>query len=390
MKTIKCLPLHRKFRGIHQGQRLSRRFFHVTSKAQFIDTCLSETHTLITSLHSATGLPWAATLPLTALLIRFGLIAPLSTYAHSVAQRRQKNYPLLNAWRHVYQKKIMDNEEKEKEKEKKGPKEAHRLLSKMMMKKSNEIYARTGTQRWKSFIPYLQFPIWLTAIETIRRMSGAQQGLVGLLQQSGQKFVTWGEPDDPLFDHKETKPMPSGERTFDEENLEMSPPDTDSMISEGLVESPVVPIEPSFATEGALWFPDLLLPDPHVTLPFILSITLLANISHAEWTARQLGTKPTAFRRRLGNAFKIVALAVGPLTLSMPSAIHVYWISSSVFALGYNVLMHWYSPLVAGVKPCKERRFARSLVVYSAREDQKAAKIRQERDRREKERNQAK
>ncbi|KAI4104112.1 MAG: hypothetical protein LQ339_003965 [Xanthoria mediterranea] len=387
MGTIRYLPLHRKFGAIHQGQRLSRRFFHVTSKTRFIDTCLSETHTLITGLHSVTGLPWAATLPLTALLIRFGLIAPLSTYAHSVAQRRQKNYPVLNAWRQVYQKKIMENEEKEKEK--KGPKEAHRLLSKMVMKKSNEIYARTGTQRWKAFIPYLQFPIWLTAIETIRRMSGAQQGLVGLLQQSGQKFVTWGEPDDPLFDHIETKSMPSGEQGFEEENLEISPPDTNSMTSEGL-EPPVVPIEPSFATEGALWFPDLLLPDPHLTLPFILSITLLANISHVEWIARQSGTRPTAFRRRLGNAFKIVAFAVGPLTLSMPSAIHVYWISSSVFALGYNALMHWYSPLVAGVKPCKERRFERSFVVYCALEDQKASKIRQERDRREKETSQAK
>lgn len=274
----------------------------------------------------------------------------------------------------------MENEGKEK----KGPKETHRLLSKMLMKKSNEIYARTGTQRWKSFIPYMQFPIWLTAIETIRRMSGAQQGLVGLLQKS----VTWSEPEDPLFDHKETKSMPFGEQAFEEENLEVSPPYDDSMASE-VLEPQVVPIEPSFATEGALWFPDLLVPDPHLTLPFILSFTLLANITHVEWTARKLGTKPTAFRRRLGNAFKIVAIAVGPLTLSMPSAIHVYWISSSLFALGYNALMNWYSPLVAGVIPCKERRLERSFVVQSALEDRKAQKIREERDRREKEKSKA-
>ncbi|KAI4253212.1 MAG: hypothetical protein L6R42_007673 [Xanthoria sp. 1 TBL-2021] len=377
---MRTSPVHRKLYNTNQRLWPSRRFFHATPQPQFIDTCLSETHTLITGLHSVTGLPWAATLPLTALLIRFGLIAPLSTYAHSVAQRRQKNYPVINAWRHVYQNKVMRNEGKEK----KGPKVTHRLLSKMLMKKSNEIYARTGTQRWKSFIPYMQFPIWLTAIETIRRMSGAQQGLVGLLQKS----VTWSEPDDPLFDHKETKSMPFGEQAFEEENLEVSPPYDDSMASE-VLEPPVVPIEPSFATEGALWFPDLLVPDPHLTLPFILSFTLLANITHVEWTARKLGTKPTAFRRRLGNAFKIVAIAVGPLTLSMPSAIHVYWISSSVFALGYNALMNWYSPLVAGVQPCKERRFERSFVVQSALEDQEAQKIREERDRKEREKSKA-
>ncbi|KAL8842800.1 MAG: hypothetical protein Q9205_007877 [Flavoplaca limonia] len=270
----------------------------------------------------------------------------------------------------------MENEKKEK----KGPKETHRLLSKMLMRKSNEIYARTGTQRWKSFFPYLQFPIWLTAIETLRRMSGAQEGLVGLLQKS----VTWGEPDDPLFDRKPTKSMSFGEQAFEEENLQAAPDHADGLPSE-LLEPPVVPIEPSFATEGALWFPDLLAPDPQLILPFVLSISLLANITHVEQTARKLNTKQTAFRRRLGNAFKIVALAVGPLTLSMPSAIHVYWISSSVFALAYNALMSWYWPLVVGVKPCKERRFERSFVVQAALADQKAQKIREERDRREKE-----
>ncbi|KAL8994589.1 MAG: hypothetical protein Q9169_005485 [Polycauliona sp. 2 TL-2023] len=264
--------------------------------------------------------------------------------------------------------------EKERQ-EKKGPQESHRLLSKMLTKKSNEIYARSGAQRWKSFLPYLQFPIWLTAIETIRRMSGTQEGLLGLLQKS----VTWTEPEDPLFDRKEPRAMPSGEEAFEAENSYFHPDNADSMPSDVFV-SPVVPVESSFATEGTLWFPDLLVPDPHLVLPFVLSITLFANITHAEWTANKLGSMPTAFRRRLGNAFKIVALAVGPLTLSMPSAIHVYWISSSVSALGYNAFMNWYSPLVIGVKPCKERRYERSFVVNSALEDQRAQEIRQERD----------
>ncbi|KAL8785364.1 MAG: hypothetical protein Q9213_003429 [Squamulea squamosa] len=355
------------------GTWKTRQFLATTS-----ENC--ETHALITGLHTVTGLPWAATLPLTALLVRFGLVAPLSSYAHSVSQKRQKHYPVINAWRYIYQNKVMENERKEK----KGPKECQRLLRNMLMKKSNEIYTRTGTQRWKSFLPYLQFPIWLTVIETIRRMSGAQEGLVGLLQKS----VTWGEPEDPLFDRKDSKSMTFGEQAFEADDSQVSPAHVDSMPSEGL-QPPVVPIEPTLATEGTLWFPDLLVPDPHLYLPFILSLTLFANITHVERTARKLGTKPTAFRRRLGNAFKIVALAVGPLTLSMPSAIHLYWISSSVFALGYNALMNWYSPLVIGVRPCKERRLDRSFVIYSAREEQKAQKRREERDRKEKEKSKA-
>ncbi|KAL8914265.1 MAG: hypothetical protein Q9172_007127 [Xanthocarpia lactea] len=215
-------------------------------------------------------------------------------------------------------------------------------------------------------------------------MSGAQEGLLGLVQNS----VTGREPDGPRVDRKQTNPMPLGDQAFEEDSLQTSPPYVDNTPSE-VLEPPVVPIEPSFATEGVLWFPDLLAPDPHLFLPFILSLTLFANIIHVEKTANKLGTAQTAFRRRLGNSFKIVALAVGPMTLSMPSAIHVYWISSSVFAMGYNMLMNWYSPLVTGVKPCRERRLERSLVVNEARQTLRAQKTRERRDRKEKEKDEA-
>ncbi|KAL8798023.1 MAG: hypothetical protein Q9182_007022 [Xanthomendoza sp. 2 TL-2023] len=266
--------------------------------------------------------------------------------------------------------------------EKKGPEASNRLLQKMLMKKRNELYGRTGTQQWKSFLPYLQFPVWLTAIETIRRMSGVQEGLLGLLQKS----LTWSEPEDPLFDRKETEATTvSSEETLQNHGPEMPFSTGDSSISNNVFEVPVVPVELSFAEEGMLWFPDLLVPDPQLLLPFILSLTLFANINNAERSARRLGAKPTAFRRRLGNAFKIVALATGPMTLSMPSAIHLYWISSSLFALSYNMFMDWYSPLVAGARPCTERRFGRDFVERRARRREKAQKIREEWGRKEKE-----
>lgn len=359
---IRC----RAFVHIDQWRGSPRRSFHATPRPRFIDTCLSETHTIITTLHTVTGLPWAATIPLTALLIRVLLIAPITTYAHSVSQRRQKHFPVLNAWRYVYQNKLMENERTEK----KGPQESVRLLREMMMKKSNELYARTGTQRWKSFLPYLQFPVWLTAIETIRRMSGAQEGLVGLLQKS----VTWSELEDPLFDSKTTQSsLPPSEQAIQSDGLQTSSWQDDNNSS-AIPEGPVIPIEPSFATEGMLWFPDLLVPDPHLYLPFVLSLTLFANINHVERTAKKSGTELTTFRRRLGNAFKIVALAVGPMTLSMPSAIHLYWISSSIFALGHNMFMNWYSPLMTAIRPCKLRR------MWSVQDRQKAQKIGGERD----------
>ncbi|KAL8815264.1 MAG: hypothetical protein Q9223_005588 [Gallowayella weberi] len=281
----------------------------------------------------------------------------------------------------------MENEKVEK----KGPEKSNRLLQKMLMKKRNEIYGRSGTQQWKSFLPYLQFPVWLTAVETIRRMSGAQEGLLGLLQKS----VTWTEPEDPPIDRKETQATTvSSEQALQNDNLPV-PLSTDDDGVGNVFEGPVVPVEPSFAEEGMLWFPDLLVPDPQLLLPFILSATLFANINNVERSSRRLGAKPTAFRRRLGNAFKIVALAAGPMTLSMPSAIHLYWISSSVFALGYNMFMDWYSPLVAGVRPCAERKYDREFYdrefydreFYDRRTQElaKVQKIREEWDRKQKE-----
>ncbi|KAI9697060.1 MAG: hypothetical protein M1836_005021 [Candelina mexicana] len=116
----------------------------------------------------------------------------------------------------------------------------------------------------------------------------------------------------------------------------------------------LIPVESTFATEGAFWFPDLLVPDPHLLLPFILSGTMFTNI----WLNTRLqndGTEPSVFKRRLTNSLKFVALIIGPATLQMPSAMLVYWISSSSFAMLQNLLLDWIVPLDKPVKPCKPK-----------------------------------
>jgi inner membrane protein COX18 len=212
--------------------------------------------------------------------------------------------PLISSWTHQLRKETMA------EVGHLGPAVAQRTLVKKMRKKRKEIYERWDCGMWKSYISWLQLPIWLTAIEAIRRMCGKEVGLLGMI------FGTSGEGKD---------------------------------IPEALATSGVGK-ELSFATEGALWFPDLLVPDPLLILPFMLSGVMFLNLANTS------GAKnPSVGQRRLLNALKIVALAIGPLTLHVPSAMLVYWISSSSFALAQALVLDKLMPVKPPVVPCKPR-----------------------------------
>ncbi|KAI4180306.1 MAG: hypothetical protein LQ346_007026 [Caloplaca aetnensis] len=228
-----------------------------------------------------------------------------------------------------------------------GPIKCQKLVRKKLLKKCTEIYRQTGTQRWKSFLGYLQIPVWLTVIETIRRMCGSREGLLGMIQSrffgSNQEVTVPNERED-----KAETALSEPISTI--EDLQMS--STEGIDNfEGIGENLLIPLESSLGTEGALWFHNLLLPDPHLTLSFLLSGSLFANILYQERRAKKRGWKPSATQRGLGNFFKIAAFAVGPLTLSFPSAIHLYLISSSVFGLANSVLLNRYLPLETTSQP---------------------------------------
>ena len=333
-------------RLIKNPEKLLRRF-HATPHPRLIDECLSGTHALIIGLHNVTGLSWSATLPLTAILIRTILIAPISTYTHIIAGRRANLSPLINAWRHIYQDKIMKSHAAE------GPKVCHQLLVKDLGRKAGELYQRDGAQRWKLMLPYLQFPIWLTVIETIRKMCGASNGLLSLLRKS----LTWErQPDDTSSQSDLTFPAPPSSDPMPESELDPASYALPNFnTSNEVIESPLIPLESTFATEGALWFPDLLAPDPALVLPFILSGSLFANIYYLEMLSRKRGITPGRGQRRIRRILKILALAIGPATLSVPSAIHVYWISSAWCGFGWNIILDRYLPNKP-IKPCRPWR----------------------------------
>lgn len=287
------------------------RFFHATPAPQFLDVCVDQVQTFITGIHSVSGLPWAASLPLTALIVRSVLIAPLSVIAHKAIGRRLALIPLIHAWKHVIHSRVMRNNRNQ------GPVMADRLTKRALRSKIRGLYSRHECGPLRLYLPFLQLPVFLIMMESIRRMCAAGEGLLGLLTKG---------PIDPVEKSR------------------------DDILGE--VSQTAASLEHSLSQEGALWFPDLLAPDPLLVLPFLLSGSLFASISYE---SRKPRLEPSKSTRRFTNALKIMALATGPLTLQAPSALVLYWLSSSLIVNGQHVLLDWYYPRGIPITPCKPK-----------------------------------
>lgn len=306
--TLSSQTSHPSFN--RQLQRSCRRAFHATSHTRFLDVCFEQTYTILNGLHTLTGLPWALTLPLAGVGVRILLVGPFTIISNDVIRRRLALQPLRHAWVHHLKMEVFTKYATS------GPKVCQRALVRALVRKSKEIDTRMGTQRWKEFIPWAQLPIFLLVIETIRKMSGVHDGLLGLLSKAFTSASTG-----------------------------------DEITGQELLHHSVVPVEHSLAEEGALWFTNLLVPDPFSVLPFLLSGTILLNI----FLQRRHIFEPSKWGRRYLNAMTVLGFMVGPLTLQLPAAMHVYWLSSSTFAIGQNLFLQKYRPSRRPVKPCAER-----------------------------------
>ncbi|KAG4443389.1 hypothetical protein IFR05_001178 [Cadophora sp. M221] len=188
--------------------------------------------------------------------------------------------------------------------------------------KREEIYERHGCGMWKNYLSLAQLPIFLSVMEALRKMCGSNQGILGIM--IGGNNITEAGVDNTYA----------------------------VLTSDGLVETVIsIPLETSLATEGALWFPNLLLADPHLVLPFVLSGTILLGIISGRTRYAAMGV----WRQRFFRGMGVAALCVGPLVLNVPSALLVYWISSSGAAYLQAVLLDRFMPIPKSVAPCKPK-----------------------------------
>ncbi|KAI6248444.1 Cytochrome c oxidase assembly protein COX18, mitochondrial [Erysiphe necator] len=294
---FKKLPIHQvhpSFVRNPSAPSHNRRIHQSISRPIYFEALL-KTHDLFQYIHSVSGTSWSITIPLIALLIRMTVSLPLAIVQQRVICQQVKLIPLLLAWKQNYRKETLQKFGDQ------GPQKCQKILNLKMRSKRKELFKRYNCGRWKLFIGFFQIPIFFGVIDVLRRMANIQ--LTSLTQM------------------------------FDAENLSDS--------------HRIIFLEPSLANEGILWFPNLMLADPQLTLPFILSGIFLLN-TYASGKARQtLSRRQIFFRRGMG----IAAICVGPLFLQVPSAILLYWISNSLLNWIQGWLVTWLIPIPEPIQP---------------------------------------
>ncbi|CAG8925214.1 unnamed protein product [Penicillium salamii] len=274
--------------------RLQTRHFHPTRPTQsVIDTVLSGSTAVIHGVHTASFLPWAASIPLTAVFVRCFIGFPLQFYSRVRAQEEKLLQPLLSSWSVVYNEMAarapVSNEKRKI------------WVTSNLQKRTKALYDGWGISKlWRPMM-FLQIPVFLAFMEGLRGMSGNSQGIASWL-------VSLGGSSDP----------------------------------DSAAQALSSRLEPSFATEGALWFPDLLAGDPTGALPALLTISILSNMMTG-WKVKSFKEisdlpkiqmyKEITFRG-LRIFVQLFACQVGIMSFvnELPTALLLYWITSTNLA----------------------------------------------------------
>ena len=283
---------------------LQIRHFHPSKPTRLIAESVLVAHSLLQGVHTITHLPWVASIPLTAIIVRSIVAIPLQIVSMFHGRAQQTLSPLVIAWGRYHQLQVMSKAQAAGLAL--GPTLATRKVDRAWKRSRRGLYWRMGVRPWFTYLPFLQLPVWLSVMESIRWMVDGPGGLLRWLQ-------SW------------TGPVDTASAT------------------------PFIPVAESMSTEGALWFPNLLAADPTWTLPIMLSATLLTNITLGwkvptkEATAelpRPLALRSVAFSG-LKSILQMLAVGIGPLAIvnEIPAGLLIYWISSTLFATAQTQIM---------------------------------------------------
>lgn len=318
------------------------------SGADVANGLLRSSEWLITNIHQVTGTPWFISIPLAALVVSACIRAPLTLYSHRMACKRAKLGPLIQAQTAMIglglRKKAVSN--------------LRERVASLMAKRTKALMQTfAGSERTSLVGGLVTLPVFVSNLEVIRRMCGGPRGLLGRL--------AFGTSAEDATHTGNAAP----------EAVEAVRAATTSAIDSGDVIASAsrdvafpIPIEPTFATEGCLWFPNLLESDPVHILPFAVSAMLIANMIPDSSAARRelFGLAPvvgdrratllgqTSKRRAFQRTMLVLALAIGPITMDMPAALHLYWFTSAGFSLMVSKGIKRAVPIPKNtIKPCQ-------------------------------------
>ncbi|KAK3304628.1 uncharacterized protein B0T15DRAFT_374924, partial [Chaetomium strumarium] len=328
----------------------------------FITSAISSAETVLTTLHSVTATPWYITIPLFALTLNLFTRLPAVIYSRRVAVRRAtlQLQPLERAYVvRLRSELIRDMAEEVKTNNGSSHRSSLATLDKrkrLLLKANNQETARRnkrwGVQRWKDWVPSLMvFPFWVVGIEALRRMCGGPRGLLGT-------FVLGPPKKQPEADGA-VAPGGSSGGGVGTGGIEGQVHETLASAVSG------VGADTSMATGGCLWFPDLMVADPYHVLPLALSAILVMNLVPKSQVGLRallnLDTPPEAtvatskWRLRMHRGFLVVATSAGFLTMDLPAALHLYWVTSAALTWAQTSIVWKLMPLPKQVPPAKPK-----------------------------------
>ncbi|KAL2265741.1 hypothetical protein VTJ83DRAFT_6841 [Remersonia thermophila] len=312
--------------------RQTRPMSGVSALAPVLDSAVTLAQSTL-QLYHALPLPWYLAIPLFAGTLSLVTRLPTTVYARRIAIRRTMLAPLARAWA------VRIKEETEEvlirrrsaataavaaaaaAKGAGGDEDAGGEIAEKALgfETQSERNKRWGVQAWKDWVPSLTvFPVWLVGIEGVRRMCGGPRGWLGALIFG----ATGGD-----------------EGAAAAAAVAAASSSSSSAVAAASSSSGLYVADASMTTGGCLWFTDLTAADPYHVLPFALSAILVLNVvpkSKQMWevllatgTGSDQMPSPTDWRVRLQRGLLVVALAVGPVTMDLPAALHLYWIASA-------------------------------------------------------------
>lgn len=323
---------------------------------------LQGTQELIVSFHELTHVPWFLTIPLTALGISVLFRLPFSIYTQKIHQRRAALMPILQAWNARIQRDV----DVERILPSRRAAEARDRLGRV----TKRIWKKFGLQDWRMFANVLGLPFWLVGIDAVRRLCGGPRGILGrLVFGAGEADASAAVAESGSDGLTDTTMPVSGTSSIPAGTLPGPEPSNVGNVAEAISQTAA---EPSLTTGGALWFPDLTIADPWHVLPLALSAVLVVNL----WPSTDAGRRalfnmgPKAHESnsaapgqlsmgarvalRIQRFMLPVSLLIGPLTMDLPAALHLYWITSASASWATTKILKRAYPLSRNaIEPCK-------------------------------------
>lgn len=293
----------------------SRSFRHASPR-YLVNETLQLSYSCFDTLHGGTGLLWALSIPLTGILFRLSFM-PVQYYMTRRQQRVQAYVPLMVGWRSLYRKqaalRFPPNTPD-------APVKAEQGVRIQLVKKQKSFEAKYGKNSLLLNLSLsLSFlPVWVVNLDVLRRMAGVENTV---LTASGG----------------------------------------------------TIPVEPTFSSEGALWFSDLTAADPTLILPIAFGAAQVANwyfsggnkVNEREKEARAMPAGSAKARAvihvRLYRLLLLVTAASGPICIiaQVPSGVMLYLLSSAVTMLLQRPILKRILKIEEPIKP------ARSLVAQA-------------------------